>query len=222
MIDVISIHIPKTAGTSFYQVLMQVYGNRLSSSLKRRDIKSLMNAHSDLASAFSIDTRIIHAHVYYKEVEKLHLKYKSKVICWLRNPTARVISNYNFFMHGLHNPMKNKDTYELNKHRTNETLLTYAQREENRNRMSKFLNGIELEELFFFGILESFAQDVNQLADMLNWPNFTIPHLNNLSPEEGNNPAIDNITIETINALNALDIELYQKALVLKQSLRPI
>ena len=40
MIELISIHVPKTGGQSFYQVLKQVYGDRLSISYRRRDYEA--------------------------------------------------------------------------------------------------------------------------------------------------------------------------------------
>jgi hypothetical protein len=216
MVELISIHIPRTAGTSFYQVLKQVYGDNLSISLRRKDLNNPKFKGDDLSPILTPNIKAIHGHVYYYEVRKIHLTNNSKVICWLREPTSRVISNYRFFMHGLRNPEKNKAVYQINKHRINETLLEFSMREENRNRISKFLGDLSLDELFFFGIIESFNADVMSLAKKLKWPDIIIPHLNNV-PSIDISHQLDGTIVDQIKNLNNLDIELYNKALEMKQ-----
>lgn len=218
MIDLISIHIPRTAGTSFYQILQQVYGEHLSISLRRKDIAMMNNgglSKSDLPSGL----KAIHGHLYYAEAKTIHLENNSKIICWLREPAARVMSNYRFFINGLHNPQKNLAVYQLNKHRIEESLIEYARLEENCNRMSKFLDGIALEDLFFFGTLESFQDDVRTLSNALSWPEINIPHLNSVPNNKANKKQVNGKVVDEIRALNALDYELYSKALELKERL---
>ncbi len=198
MPHLISIHIPKTAGTSFYSILKQVYGPTLSPSYKRKDVKKQPNweAHE-----------VIHGHFSYREIAHLHRTHGAKVICWLRHPVDRVISNHTFFIAGLSQPHKNLRQYELNKHRIHEDLLTYAQKTENRNRMSKFLAGISLEELFFVGKMERFEKEVGRLGKQLGWTTVQIPKLNTLE-----RPEVDETTRNKILALNQQDFELYTNA----------
>jgi hypothetical protein len=199
MTKLISIHIPKTAGTSFYHILRQVYGDSLSISYKRRDIKG--------QAPFFDQSEVIHGHFLYEEVASLHLQSQAQVICWLRHPVERVISNYHFFIQGLQSPDRNPEQYELNKHRISESLLTYAQRKENRNRMHKFLQGISLKDMFFIGFVEQFETDINQIAKMLNWPKVSIPVMN-----KGKSIVTDPHIRQQILTLNHLDWELYQQA----------
>jgi hypothetical protein len=212
MIELLSIHIPKTGGTSFYQVLQQVYGPTVTPSLKRRDYAALIARHGSLETAFDPEIRAVHGHLYYRELAALHRTSGAKVICWLRHPVVRVWSNYRFFIHRLQNPALNPDVAAQNQHRREESLLEYARLEENRNRMSKFLEGLALDDLFFVGLLEDFEADLQRLCRLMGWgapP--TLPHHNR--GELPGKAALDAALYEQLVMLNGEDMELYEKAI---------
>lgn len=210
MIELLSIHIPKTGGTSFYQVLQQAYGPAVTPSLKRRDYEALIAQHGSLLKAFGPEIRAVHGHLYYRELEALHQESGARLICWLRHPVERLLSNYRFFIHRLQHPELNPRVYAQNQHRREESLLEYASLEENRNRMSKFLEGILLENLFFVGLLENFEADLQRLAGLMGWPSPpTLPHHNRA--ELTDYPALDAGLYAQIASLNGEDMELYGK-----------
>jgi hypothetical protein len=218
MIELLSIHIPKTGGTSFYHLLQQAYGQALSSSLKRRDYEALIAQHGSLQKAFGPEIRAVHGHLYYRELKALHLASGAKVICWLRHPVERLLSNYRFFIHRLQHPELNPQVFEQNQHRREESLLEYARLEENRNRMSKFLEGITLEELFFIGFLEGFDTDLQQLAGLMGWPSPptpTLPHFNQGKLEK--QMVVDAAIFEELAGLNHFDLELYERARAIRR-----
>lgn len=212
MIELISIHIPKTAGTSFYHILRQVYGGHLSISYKRRDFKKAVETYGSFEKSLTNEIKVLHGHFHYSEIRDLHRSQQPKIICWLRDPVDRVVSNYRFFIDGLNNPDRNPRNYTLNKHRLNETLDTYASLPENQNRMSTFLKGIQPEDLFFVGLLETFETDLKLLGQKLNWPTIQVPQLNT-----ANQPKIDipESTIRKIKTWNYKDQQLYEK--IIKQ-----
>ncbi|MEM1319711.1 MAG: sulfotransferase family 2 domain-containing protein [Bacteroidota bacterium] len=206
MIELISIHLPKTGGTSFYHILQQVYGEQLSISYKRRDLRTTLEQYPSFADSLPQHISVLHGHFYYKEIQ--HLAPEARLICWLRDPVQRVISNYRFFKAGLDNPSRNPASYALNKHRRGESLLDYARLAENQNRMSSFLDGLDLAQCFFVGLLENFAADVDRLSKLLDWPEVVVPQLN----QSKNMTSIDTSTLRQLAEWNAKDCELYDYA----------
>ena len=93
------------------------------------------------------------------------------------------------------------------------TLLEYASTEANRNRMSKFLDGISPEEFFFIGITDHYEEDLKQLAKLLNWKNYS-EFKQNIT---GSKPNIDQDTFSRIRDLNQADYEIYNKALQIRE-----
>lgn len=212
MIELISIHIPKTAGTSFHRVLQDNYGNHASPALKRRDILPLLENSRTVPATQWQEYQVIHGHFHYQEIRSIHQSTHARVICWLRHPVDRVISNYRFFRHRLQHPEHNLEVFELNRHRIEETLLEYAEREENRDRMSKFLDGISLDDLFFIGFQERYDLDLAILAEKLLWNQVNLAKLN----RSGNPMEVNGTERLMIERWNRLDMSLYHQALALR------
>lgn len=218
MIEVISIHIPKTAGKSFYKVLQHVYGEKLDARTKRKDFfpvkVDLMSLINNVPDAVSV----IHGHLFYKHVKMIKEKHNSKVITWLRDPVDRIISNYYFLMQSIRrNPNKKHEHQD----KINDTLLEYAVKDSVRNRMTKYLEGINLEDLFFIGFLESFDEDLLTLSKMLNWQVSVPDVFENSGSSYRANPTCATKTVtdemrDRIRQLNSSDVNLYKKALELR------
>ena len=205
---IVSVHIPKTGGTTFYHYLQVSFGALLSPNYKRRDIIKLKDGIQKLNLT---DSEIIHGHFYAQEIKHLVYENEYKPITWVRDPVNRVISNYKFFKEGLINASRNNKQYHLNKHRRNETIIEYASKEENRNRMSKFLNGIKLSDFLFIGVFDFFDEELLRFSKIINKPYINVPKLN------ASEKTIDITEQEkaTIKSLNQLDYDLYTKVQVL-------
>lgn len=214
MIEVISIHIPKTAGTSFYNILRQVYGDGLSPSFKRRDLNPHAGGACILDKSPDPAWRAVHGHFTWQEVRGLMVPGVTKVITWLRDPVDRVISNYQFFIDRLQHPEMNPEVAAINLHRNQETLLEYARLDENRNRMSRFLDGLAPEDFFFIGFTENFEEDVARLGLRLGWPALTVRRLNTRAYPY----PVSEDERQEIEALNQEDRSLYKQAKTLFSS----
>jgi len=211
MLKLISIHIPRTGGTSFYQILREIYGAKTSISYRRKDYLEAIENSQSFSKFISENIETLHGHFFYKEIETLHQTSQAKLICWLRNPVERVISNHRHFIHrnSGQNPIR------PNQHRVNESLLDYARQEQNGNRVSQFLEGLEPEDFFFIGLLEFFEEDLAQLAKLLEWPTFSIPKLNTVKPIY---PSIRNDVFQEIKEFNGDDMDWYERAIELRES----
>lgn len=208
---IFSMHIPKTAGTSFYKNLELNYTN-ISPSLKRRDIIEIRHKNALLDQLMRRD--VVHGHMTYNEAIDLLGVKSERIIFWVRNPVQRVISNYSFFIQGLHNPSRNKQNYLINRHRINESLLEYAEKEENRNRISKFLGNMDWSRCLFIGRVENFEEDIMELSKSLGWEHVDqTPH--NQSSQEKRQIGEDEL--KQIEALNERDMDLYYQILEFKR-----
>lgn len=216
-LDLIFIHIHKTGGKSISKILEDVYGKkhfRINRSYLRRNELHHLDRHSQHIPS---RTRVLSGHLTYEESKRI-ARPETKWITWLRDPVDRVISNYywrlklNNTRSDLKGPMSDPDL----------SLEQFYRFPENQNWMSMFLDGIPLESFFFIGFLESFDEDVQTLGEMMRWNDTPHYHINknvNFKPDK---PEIPSSVKEAIAKLNAMDMELYDRAKKLRKKINPL
>jgi hypothetical protein len=214
-IELVSVHIPKTAGTSFRHSLLTAYGKkavaRLDIHLEDETIK--LNERRFQESQFPASIKVLHGH-FSPYLLRKHFALEPKIpfITWLRDPVERVASNYFYLSQRLKEELQ-EERKQLNiLSKMQRSLLEYAQADINRNRMHDFLHGMLLSEFTFVGIQEHFSEDLATLADLMNWKSPTVFHHNKtasykLSEEER----------RLIGSWNQLDVKLYQDGLKLRK-----
>ncbi len=147
---IISIHIPKCAGTSFRHALEEAYGAGL-----------WLNYGDD----YSIDavppcTECIHGHMLgdaYKNVFPGH-----QTITMVRNPVQRVVSNY---YHFLHNPDP-RHPASVRLHAEQLTLREFAEIDCMRNKATRYVAGRRPEDFDYVGITERFEESLLLFAQI--------------------------------------------------------
>ena len=213
MIQLISIHIAKTAGTTFYQSLSMVYGKHLDQRTKRIAFFPDGTERQLTESDFSPDIKVVHGHLRFYHIEKIYKLRQPFLIAWMRNPVDRVISNYYFMIHAVHgkpaHPHYSKRNY---------SLLEYAN-DSIPNKMCHYLEGISLDKIDFVGFQESFNYDFLQLSALLGWKTPLAPEYLNereYEPESVHYPTkpeqIDESMRSKISLINQQDMELYHRA----------
>ncbi len=181
VIRILSIHIPKTAGSSFYRLLRANYPAVISESLRREHLMEMKEKGLGLRAYLPPETEVIHGHVMAREAMDVIKEEKPRIIAFFRDPVDRLISNYCYFIDLLKNPeqkQQNPAVYEINKHRIHESIYEYAEMEENRNVMSKFLEPLRPSDLFFCGLTGQYARDVELLARLLEWKEKGVERVN--------------------------------------------
>jgi hypothetical protein len=214
-LELISIHIPKTAGTSFRNTLKGVYGEqgvvRLDIDLARQEVR--VNEQRYEQRQLPGLTRVAHGHFSYPLLKKnFDLPQGLPIITWLRDPAERVISNYFYLAKRLAEELEEERKGLNILSKMQRSLLEYAAHDLNQNRMSKFLEGLDLEDLFFVGIQEDYDRSLERLAGLLGWENYPVFHHNQTGKEDSRVSAEERARIRE---LNPKDVALYERALEL-------
>jgi len=213
MIRVVSCHIPKTAGTSFLEVLRSVYGeefvfrdygDRPSSggSIYNKDhgVWEKKKRKEDIKSLSSGNFKCVHGHFILNKY--LGEFPEAKRIAWIRDPVTRVVSHY------FHSKKRNQSL-------TIEQLISdrYLQ-----NQMVRFLGTVDPSDLDFIGISEMFDQEVERAAKQFGWKRNQWHRASKIKRNRNTQTTYKNYRLpenvySKIRELNRLDDELYSNVL---------
>ncbi|WP_187271157.1 sulfotransferase family 2 domain-containing protein [Neolewinella aurantiaca] len=215
-LTLVSVHIPKTAGTSFRKSLKTAYGEeevvRLDINLKNR--RARLNEEEYEEDFLPNGIQVVHGHFSPAVIlEQFPETSGVDFITWVRHPVERVISNYFYLEKRLKEELDEagKGLNILSK--MQRSLLEYARDEINRNRQHKFLEGMLLEDFKFVGVQEHYTDDLAELGLRLGWKEVKETAVNITAREK---PAVSDETRAEIARLNERDMALYEQALHLR------
>ncbi|NEP42454.1 MAG: sulfotransferase family 2 domain-containing protein [Okeania sp. SIO2H7] len=217
-VKIISVHIPKTAGTAFRNVLIKVYGeDKVLADYKKKNINELLT---------EIETKKIKAiHGHFK-VEKYENHFaEAKRIIWLREPIKRLISNYWHQITRIKKRIMGLELADLDKELSKEALLSYASQHQIRNLMSSYFKTRGLKDFWFVGITEFLQEDLTFIKEKLGWPNVNALKINKHQYADKyrnftKKIFLDEELMEKLRSLHLKDIELYERALKLRENNR--
>jgi hypothetical protein len=166
----ISVHLPKTAGSSFLAALECHFGERLLEDFADRPLHTsafrrnfhavqayLRNAlpRSDLEAV-----ECIHGHFLPLKYVSLQTASSKKYVVWMRDPIERQASHYFYWIRN-YNPQR---AGELHRRVVEEewSLERFCLGPEMRNIYSKFLWGFSLSRFDFIGITEFYETEIEQ------------------------------------------------------------
>lgn len=203
-LELVSIHIPKTAGTSFQHALEFQYGANRVARIDFPEHAAAIRPPEGVT--------VIHGHITMEEARILDDSQSIPRITWLRHPVDRVISNYNYLSGRLDDlldePRHGVDILSKMKR----TLLEYAAADRNRNRIAHFMAGHQPEDFSFIGLVEQYAIDLGALRQHFGWKAASPVHHNSSSKSA----AVDPVIRATIEELNAEDMRWYAEVLRFK------
>lgn len=185
------VHIPRTGGGTINHIFRNNY--------KKNTIVLIYYTPTDVVRKFPGEEKvrikgvhqvrnypIILGHIPFKEVSS----FKRTVITWLRHPVNRVISDYRRYKGKLN-------------------LIEFVIK--NRNLMNYYTGG-DLSKFDFIGITEFYDKDIER---MFNFLDIELPSYKNIHVST-NKVEVTNDIRKEIKKLNEKDLELYKKALKMR------
>ncbi len=214
--NLISVHIPKTAGTSFRLILEDVYKKEtVFQDYKERE-GNVLTEYEDLDKPRTpiVDIltghRVVHGHFATRKYAGIFPE--AKRVTWLRNPVSQIVSYYYY----LNTRPLSDQSEPIIKLAHSLSLLDFARLPQMRNQYTRFyLRGYALDAYFFVGITEHFATDVADLATLLGWGPVQLQHVNRTT-HAGYHKTLDLAVMEQIHLLNLADMAAYTQAVELR------
>jgi hypothetical protein len=168
--ELVSLHLPKAAGTSFRKTLEDNYGDKLIFDYFNSDVSKL-----DLSGV-----SCVHGHLNVSKYYNVNPNVK--IITWLRNPLNRIISYYNYWKS---RPVNDGNDWHIKFKKESPSFMDFVRNFTFlRNELNIYLGGVNIDDLYFIGIVERYEQDVNVLSNMLNWAITTTYNTNKTAHKE--------------------------------------
>lgn len=206
---IISIHVPKCAGGTLFNILKKIYGDTaIMDKTMSQSVHDVAQLNPTPPFPVKQSYKVIHGHFH---IEKFSNISDAKYITFLRHPVERFISHYSYVKErGLQKPFElslvSKQGYSIDQWAK---VLP--------NVMTRFL-GTNLDKFWFIGFQERFDESLRALLKMLDIK--TDVWYDKWGPNRFINSSKKHIDItdeqmEIIQACNLEDIKLYEKALEL-------
>lgn len=221
----VSLHIPKTAGTTLASFWLHNFGHNVCFdytsqyklfdgelfSIRRSIYRSVLNfKHVKLRGKrheIRSTDRCLHGHFSISQIPKQF--QDAKVITWIREPTARLVSHYR---HWKRKPDRAHPLYPRIVG-ANIPFEEFVALPELRNLQSTYLANTEVRDLFFVGVTEKFDMLLPQLASELNLDLPAQLHRRNAALTDDNAVNVDDSVKKEIHRLHGRDYEIYNDAL---------
>lgn len=217
----ISVHLPKTAGTSFQDSLRAAYGDRLQlryeerplhRGVRERQRRVVLGALQHAVFGLQDDSAdCIHGHFLPASYRRIRGRSPVRYVTWFRNPVDRLVSHYHYWLRS-YDPAR-AGTLHRQVVEENWSLEAFALAPALRNLYSAFLWRFPIDRFDFIGLTEHYSEDLRYFSEhLLGQP---VPEArNNTSPDGGeSSERIDGELRQQIEEYHSKDMALYRQAL---------
>ena len=223
----VSIHMPKTAGTSFRDSLEEHFGERfrpdyqdypLAQSAEQRRAQARRWGETARPADFA-GVACVHGHFLPLKYLPLADGLPCTFVTWMREPVARLVSHYHYWLRAyqpdseLVSPLHRRVVEE------GWSLERFCLAPQLRNVYTEFLWGFPVDRLDFIGITEYFAEDLRYFSHRFLGNKMLPRTLNQRLPEGGSpdEPALTALERAAVEEFHAADMALYQQCLAQRQ-----
>ena len=222
----ISVHLPKTAGSSFLVALEQHFGDRLlkdygdrpiTRSAPGRTAAAIRNCAAYACSGAALaDYDCIHGHFMPLKYRLLRAGSRAQFVTWMRDPVERLASHYFHWMRVA--PPAHASAIRRRVYKEQWSLARFCLGSEFRNLYSKYLWGFPLNRFDFIGITEYYPTEIEYFANRFMPLQLSVAQ-ENINPwrETSTYSEVAGIRAE-IEGHHAADMTLYQRALERRES----
>ena len=218
----VSVHLPKTAGTSFRSALeahfglacVRDYGDLpINTPEPERHIAairaSLENAERDLSGV-----ECIHGHFLPVKYLLVADRRPTAFVSWFREPVERLVSHYAFWQRLAETDRSAPLVRRMMDERW--SLEDFCFSKELRNCYAQFLWAFPLERFDFIGITESYAEDLTAFSKR--FLGVELPHREeNVGSSVGRRYSLEPALRRRIEDFHAADMDLYERALEMRR-----
>jgi len=218
----ISLHMPKTAGTSFAKSLEEHYGRGylrdygdlpINTSPLLRKTRAVFHCFVNAVRRFE-GVECIHGHFLPLKYLLLGARRRTWFVTWMRHPMERIVSQYYHWQRTYDAetspPLHRRVIVEQ------WSLERFCLSPELRNTCSQFLWGFPLHRFDFVGITEHFEEDF-AFFERKFLGSAAAPYRVNINPERERDDYLDDSTLrERVEAYHQVDMAIYRQALRLR------
>lgn len=208
---IVSVHVPKCAGTSFRHILTSLCGARIW--FNYGTIFSRDQARADLVPP---GTAFIHGHFLADAFDDLFPQ--RRLVAWVRHPVERLVSNYHHF---LRTPdMRDACCRALHERRLN--LREFANLPWMQNEVTRYLADKPEGDFDFIGVSEIFGESVEHFCEIFGFRSVRVLPLENVNPaRKTERYDLSREDYTYILDRNQADLEFYHKACQRLEGARP-
>lgn len=216
---IVSVHVPKTGGVTFREVLGELAGGHLVHDYADRPLapRTRWAALRQRLRRVSLPegTRVVHGHFVASKYWRVYPE--ARFVTWFRDPVERLVSHFHYWQREP--DPENPTCRRLIEERL--SLPAFAALPEMRDVHARFLGGVPPERFAFIGLTERFDEGMELFRRLF------CPELGFASARRNANPArsgeryeLDPAERAALAALNQADIALHARARARYEELR--